>query len=359
MHLTMADNPNQPSITLPLAELQPLLTRMLVALGLSEENAAPIAWVYTRMTERGVGHHDINDFPHLLDRLHAGRFNTQPKITTLTDHQAIATLDGDNAPGPLAAYRAMETAIAKARDFGIGMAIVRNSNHFLGAAPYTLLAHEHNMIGIAASNTLPGMGLPVTQSRIIGNNPFGFAADSGQSFPLLLDICCAYASYGVLNDYRKNNQPLPEGWALDAAGNPTTSPGAAINNGIPLPIGEHKGLGLAILVELLTSVLGRGAIINDVQSDAQENRGHTQTMLAINIQNFMPVEEFNTRAREMTGQLKSAPLRHEPETLRLPGERTHHSAQQIQRDGVTLHPDLTHQLSSWLSRLRLTPPWQS
>jgi LDH2 family malate/lactate/ureidoglycolate dehydrogenase len=238
-------------------------------------------------------------------------------------------------------------AMKKAEKYGIGIAIMRGSNHFVGSAAYTLMAAERGMLGIAMSNTESIMAAPESKDKVIGNNPWGFAVPTGAGFPLLLDICNAYASFGKFWLYRKNKWKIPPEWGLDGSGKNTTDPAKVIDGGIPLPMAGHKGFGIAILVELLTSVLSGGTITDEVRHPNGKGKGFSQAALVIDIGHFMPVSRFKERTKRMIRHLKKHPVRGGGK-IELPGERSHRAKQRLMKTGIRLGPSLRRKLESWL-----------
>ncbi len=329
------------------------MVKMLRKVGVSPANARDIAWVFKTMTLRGVGHHDMGSFPGVIRNLRDRTFNPRPKITIVSSKKATAVMDADNAPGTLASYRMTEKAIQKAKKYGIGIVTMRNSNHFLGSAAYSLLAAEHDMIGITMSNTAAGMAAHGSSERAIGNNPWGFAATTGAGFPIMLDICNAYASFGKLMDYQKNNWDIPPEWGLDEFGENTSDPSKVMRGGVALPMAGHKGYGLAIMVELLTSILAGGAITENVKMNSLEGDGHSQVSIVININHFLQVETFEDRTKELVGLLKNHSPRDPEKPVMLPGERSYKSSQKLSTDGIVLSKRTVDELNQLIADLKI------
>ncbi|MBT6605620.1 Ldh family oxidoreductase [Candidatus Bathyarchaeota archaeon] len=334
-------------------DLESLMVKMLRKVDVTPANARDIAWVFKTMTLRGVGHHDIGSFPGIIRNLRDGVFNPRPKIKTVVSKQATAVMDADNAPGTLAAFRMTEKAILKARKYGIGIVTMRNSNHFLGSAAYNLLAAEQDMIGITMSNTLASMAAHGSKDKAIGNNPWGFAAKTGAEFPIMLDIANAYASFGKLFDYMNNNWDIPREWGLDELGENTSDPSRVLRGGVSLPMAGHKGFGLAIMVELLTSILAGGAITENVRMNSLEGNGHSQASIVININHFLPVATFEDRTKEMVELLHNhEPLDSEKPVL-LPGERSYTSRKKLADEGIVLNQKTVDELTQLLDELNI------
>ena len=335
-------------------DLESLMVKILRKVNVTSADAKAMAWVFKTMTLRGVGHHDVGLFPSIVKSLRNGTFTTQPNIKTVMSKNAVAVMDADNAPGTLAAYRMTEKAIEKAEKFGVGFVTMRNSNHFLGSAPYSLLAAEHGMMGITLSNTMAHMAAHGSGERAIGNNPWGYAVNTGAGFPILMDMCNAYASFGKLFEYINNDREIPSWWGLDQNGENTSDPLKVIKGGVPLPIAGHKGFGLAIMVELLTSILSGGAITEAVKGDSLDGNGHSQASIVINLKDFMPITAFNDRTEKMINQLHDhTPLAPERPVM-LPGERSYQSRMKLEQEGITLRQKTVDEFNKLLTELDIT-----
>jgi LDH2 family malate/lactate/ureidoglycolate dehydrogenase len=338
-------------VVIPAVSVEPFAAALLERVRVQPQDARAVAWVFATQTLRGVGHHDLNDLPGRLERLTEGSLNPRPNIRLLTTRDSTAVIDGDNGPGELVCYRAMALAIEKAAARGVGFVVARSSNHFLAGAPYALLAAQAEMLGLCVSNTVSCMAAPGSADHLIGNNPLAFAAPTAAGYPILLDICQAYASWGVMSARKRAGQPIPDYWGRDKDGRPTTAPAAVMDGGLFMPMGEHKGFGLAILIEVLTSVLGGGAITDQIRSRAASpGEGHSQACLAINVRCFMPLEAFARRTAALVATLKS----HGAEVL-IPGERSARAAAAAWTGGVRLRPDRAEALRNWAQRLDV--PW--
>jgi LDH2 family malate/lactate/ureidoglycolate dehydrogenase len=196
----------------------------------------------------------------------AGILNLQPKLETVVDLPAIATIDGDGGLGHYPSVTAMNLAIEKCRQFGIAAVAVRNSNHFGAAGYYAWMAAEAGLIGISTTGVRNPATVPTFAAEPrFGTNPIAFAAPAGRNRPFLLDMATSTVAIGKLVLAARAHKPLPVGWALDKQGQPLTDPVQArdIRHLTPLgasrELGGHKGYGLAMMVEILSSTLSGAA----------------------------------------------------------------------------------------------------
>jgi LDH2 family malate/lactate/ureidoglycolate dehydrogenase len=232
----------------------------------------------------------------------------RPRVVS---HQGAAiVIDACNAMGQVACALAADAAIEAARDHHVALAAIRGSNH-CGAMDYWAMRPlASGMVGIAGTNALPTMAPWGGREKIVGINPIAIAVP-GETAPLVLDIAFGATAHGKMRVYAQKGEPIPEGWAFDADGQPTTDAAAALE-GLIQPIGQHKGVGLAVMVGVLSSLLSGAAYGlesgNMVDGARVGTDGHF--ILAIDIAAFVPLAEFRARAEKVAAQITgSAPVR--------------------------------------------------
>ena len=261
---------------------------------------------------------------------------------------AVSVLDARNCLGELATSHLVDVTRADAARFGIAYGVVANSNHFLAAFPYVQRIVEGGCIGIVMSRTLPSMGVPGLGKKVLGNNPLGYGVPAAGG-DLLFDASLAYASWGELDRRSRDGQPIPHHWALDSDNQPTGDPAAALE-GAAMPIGDHKGVALSLLVEVLTSVIGGGSIVDERSRDGEISMLHSQSAIVIDLEVVQRLDEVTRRVEEMRVQLDAlAPA------LRLPGDRSRDAIGSVARDGVELSDGCCETLDAWADRLEVEP----
>ena len=213
---------------------------------------------------RGVDTHGVIRFnPHAwyVKWLRDGAMTAKPNIRVITENASTALLDADNGMGFVAGHRAMEIAIKKAKQSGVGIVTVRNSRHYGMSAYYSMLALPHDMIGIAMTNASRQVVPTFGREARFGTNPISFAIPAKDEQPFVLDMATTTAAAGKLELAIRLGKPVPTGWALNEKAEPTTDPKVAQQARRLLPLGgsresgSHKGYGLGILVEILCGVL--------------------------------------------------------------------------------------------------------
>lgn len=220
----------------PVETLRELVVALFQAAGLPAPDAQLCADTFLLQEMRGVTTHGLRRLRSNLEGLRRGTLNPNAKRRVVQDSGASVLLDADHGIGVLACMEAMDLAIAKAQTQGVGMAVIVNSNHFLGAAPYCLRAVEAGCIGITFSNAFASMSYPGSKGAVLGNGPFGYAVPTGAGFPLVYDAAMTTSS-GKLNQWAREGVSIPDGFAgLDALGELTSDPSAVLDGGATLPI---------------------------------------------------------------------------------------------------------------------------
>ena len=279
------------------------LTRFVQAafekLGVPAADAQIAAETLVAADLRGVDTHGVIRFsPHAwyVKWLSDGSMTAKPNIRVISETPSTALLDGDRGMGMVIGHRAMELAIEKAKQCGIGMVGVRNSRHYGMSAQYAMQALAHDMIGIAMTNASRQVVPTFGREARFGTNPMCFAVPADKELPFVLDMATTTAAAGKLELAARLEKSIPTGWALDEKAEATHDPRVAQKARRLLPLGgsrdngSHKGYGLAILVEILCGVLT--GTLTALNAD-QDPRGHF--FGAIRVDAFRPVTEFKRR----------------------------------------------------------------
>ena len=203
---------------------------------------------------RGVETHGIARIPAYVRAFLRGIVNPSPSVSVLHDTGAAVHVDGDNGLGMVVGQIAMDQAVERAHKFGVGVVSVRNSNHSGMLAIHVLRAVEKTAIGFFASGGVAIMAPSGGADPVLGNGPFAWGIPRSGGFPIVADMAASTAARGKIRALALEGRPIPEGWAVDAQGHPTTDAKAAME-GVVLPMAGHKGSGIAVVVEILSSVL--------------------------------------------------------------------------------------------------------
>ncbi|WP_067244083.1 Ldh family oxidoreductase [Microbacterium resistens] len=328
-------------------------TRMLVAAGADERSAHLVADGLVEADARGLPSHGLLLLPMYLDRIRSGSVDPAARNRILADLGALLTVDAGNGLGQASAQDAMDLAIARAREHGIAAVACRNAFHFGGAYRYAAMAADAGMIGVAAANTRPLMPAPGGARAVVGNNPIAVAVPRTDRDPIVVDLALSEAAMGKIRLAASEGRPIPDTWATDAEGRPTTDPAAAIA-GFLLPAGGAKGFALALIVDVLTGVLsggGFGAGVRGLYADATMPYNSSTFFLALDASTLDP--GFADRAAELAAQVQAAPMTSSETAARIPGERSAQNRRRSMREGIRLPGSVVEQIEQWEQQLGL------
>ena len=316
---------------------------VFAAAGATEATADALADNLTQGELHGMGSHGVSRLmPIYVQRLQAKGTNPDPQITLLKRHKSTAILDGDGGAGALVARHGMELAIGIAKEEGSGWVAVRNSSHYGAAFITARMALEHDMIGFSTTASVPLQPPHGGRERALGTNPLCWCIPGGEHGDIIFDMATSVVAKGKLLLAIMEGKPIPEGWALDEEGYPTTDPVAA-DKGVMLPLGGYKGYGLALIAEILASILTDaefGPHINNLYGDITLPQRTGHFLGAIDVSSFMPPERFRARIDELVSFIRSIPLAPGHEEILIPGEPERRKAEEYGREGIPIAEDV-------------------
>jgi LDH2 family malate/lactate/ureidoglycolate dehydrogenase len=340
-------------------DLREFVAGLFRAAGLPDEDARVCADAFVLQEMRGVKTHGLRRLRQRVLDVAEGRLNANPQRRVLQESGATVIIDADSGVGILGCMDAMERAIALSKKNGLGFAVVVNSNHFLAAAPYCIRAAEAGVIGIALANGHSSMAYPGTNVGALGNSPMGFGLPTGAGFPIVFDAALTMSG-GRMLEWRDQAVSIPDGFlGYDAGGSYTSDPGAILDGGVPLPIGLHKGAGLAIMFDILTGVIGGSGFLRTLLPEGREEWRWTRnahSFLALDIAHFMPLDIFRERMAAYVADLKDKPLAPGHEEILLPGERAARSIEDCRLHGVPIEDDILRELSELSQQFSIPLP---
>jgi LDH2 family malate/lactate/ureidoglycolate dehydrogenase len=320
--------------------LRDFAAAVYASIGMPEADARLAADTLVRADLWGHQSHGVMRLSWYAARIRSGvcRAVAQPEF--VSDFGALAVIDGGDAMGQVLTARAMKEAIRRAKLHGIGAVGLRNSNHFGTAMYFTLMAPPEGCIAFLSTNASPAMAPWGGRVKTVGTNPWSWAAPAGSYSPMALDIANTGVARGRVYLAKQKGQPIPEGWAINARGVPTTDPTEAIE-GIILPMGQHKGYAIAVMMDMLSGVATGSAFGSRVHGPYQSEyrSGAGQFMIAINIEAMQPLADFNARMEQMISELKSVPLAQGFDEVVYPGELEARNHETNSRLGIKLPED--------------------
>jgi LDH2 family malate/lactate/ureidoglycolate dehydrogenase len=293
----------------------------------------------------GVPSHGVLMLPRLLAALRDGRAAASPAVTLVRDHSATCVLDGANGPGRYISICAMDHAVAKARALGIGACLAVRTTHWGRAHAYAVHAARQGVIGLCTTNAIPTLAPAGATHAILGNNPLAIAVPRGEGAdPLVLDIAMTQAAFGKVATWRREGRTVPPDWGFDANGRPTDDAATILASGMLSPMGGHKGLGLALMMELLTAGLANSFFGHEIveRDRSGVDPDASKFFIAIDPGAFGDAAAFARRVDELVTWIKSTEA---DEAVLAPGERgwtarAHHLAH-----GIPLHDAIVQQLA--------------
>jgi LDH2 family malate/lactate/ureidoglycolate dehydrogenase len=294
----------------------------------------------------GVPSHGVLMLPRLLAGLRDGRATRNPAIQVRRDLGATCVLDADSGPGRYVAACAMDRAVEKAGLHGVGVCLAVNTTHWGRAHAYAVRAARAGMVGLCTTNAIPTLTTPGAKTAVLGNNPLAIGVPrGGGEDPVVLDLAMTQAAFGKVATYRREGKPVPADWGADASGRPTTDAAAILASGLLLPMGGHKGIGLAVMIELLTAALAGGPFGHEmVRADATGlDPKATKLFVAFDLAAFGDRAVFEARVESMLAYLRGIDADH---PVLAPGERGWKARREYLRDGLPLHADIVAQLRS-------------
>ena len=309
----------------PADALRAFMREAFLACGLPETDARIVAERMVEADLTGFDAHGIFRLNAYCKALQAGSINPRPYIQVVQRAPAIALIDGDNGMGHLVVTRATELAIELAREAGIGWVGMRRSNHAGAAGVYAEMPVAHDMIGlygaVSSGNHMAAWG---GAEALLGTNPLAIGIPAGANdAPFVLDIATSVSSFGTIRQHQLGGAPIPEGWVVHSGTGKPITDAKAVGDGVLLPIGGHKGSGLAIAIGLLGGVLNGAAFGRDVADLNDPDPGESNTgqfVAAIDIARFGPPETFRAEtSRHLDDIAGSRPLP-DVDRVRIPGD---------------------------------------
>jgi LDH2 family malate/lactate/ureidoglycolate dehydrogenase len=340
-------------------QLRRFATAVYVGAGMAEAEARLCADTLVRADLWGHQSHGVMRLSWYVARLKAGVCDPRATPELVVDAGGLALIDGHDGMGQTVAARAAQEAIRRAKAHGIAAVGVRNSNHFGTALYFTLMAAREGCVAFLSTNASPAMAPWGGRKKTVGTNPWSWACPAGSHAPMVLDIANTGVARGKIYLARQKGQKIPEGWAINAAGAPTTDPAEAIE-GIVLPMSQHKGYAIALMMDMLSGVLTGSGYGSEVAGPYQvERRSHAgHLMIALNIEAMQPLAEFNARMESLITQIKSVPLAQGFEEVFYPGEIEARNDARNRQEGLSLPEDTLHdlrQLAGGYSLQKLLP----
>ena len=346
-------------VVTPEPVLRAQLEAMLGALGVPPEQAAVVADNLVEADLRGIDSHGSHLMALYYGRVRSGHLRPVTNVTTLDDRGATVRLDAALGFGQVAGVAAMDLAVARAREHGIATVTVRELTHLGALAYYTMRAAAQGLIALAFQNggtIVPPYG---GTTSLFSTNPFSYAIPAGEEPPIVYDVATtAAAGNKILLARKRGDASIPEGWANDDEGRPTTDPQAASVYQLQW-FGGHKGFGLGMLVEIMSGLLADSAFGTYENSESEltgrERIAKGCGFIALDVTRFLPLDEFRSRVDRLVADVHASELAPGTERVYVPGEIEAHRREARLRDGVPLPVALVDELDTMAASLGVAP----
>jgi LDH2 family malate/lactate/ureidoglycolate dehydrogenase len=335
-------------------ELRAFAAAVLAAEGVPDDDAALVADSLVQADLWGHQSHGVLRLPWYVARLRTGAMTARTDPAVLSDTGPLVLLDGRDGVGQVLADRARAVAVDRARQHGVGVVGVRNSNHFGTAMWFTRRAARDGCVAVLTTNASPAMAPWGGREKVIGTNPWSIAAPGPGGRVIALDLANTAVARGKIYLAKNRGEPIPETWALTRDGAPTTDPAEGVL-GVILPMAGHKGYAIAFLIDVLSGALTGSGVGTEVhgpyEPEPRSRCGHL--FLALDPAAFGDPAGYLARVDQLVAEVKGVPLAQGFDEVFYPGEvEDRAEAANRAAGGVVLPADTLTGLQQlgWVSR---------
>ena len=321
--------------------------------GFSEYESETVAKVITHSDFTGVYSHGLSRLTRYLRQIKQGVLNPKPDFKNVVDNDTVLVYDADNGSGIVNVNRAYDDALERAKKYGMAYATGRHSSNIGCGSYYGWRAAKDNMILLGGCNTYAFAAPYGGADKLLGTNPIIFAAPSNEEWPVVLDISTTIVASGKIQAAEREGRKINPEWAKDYEGNPTDNPADAYSLN---PIAAHKGYGLAVMVDILSTVLSKAAYGTDIGLYSKlemENTGFF--ILLIDPSRFMPIDEFKANMDRYIRMMKDSRKAPGVEEIFLPGEIEFKKFEENRKTGMSFSPALEKELTELAIGLGAVP----
>jgi LDH2 family malate/lactate/ureidoglycolate dehydrogenase len=332
-----------------------LVAGLATGIGVQPDDAGILADALIDADLHGISTHGISRLNIYLQRIEKGLIASQVELAVERDGGSILALDAGNGIGQVQAVKALNLLEPLAIKNGVAAATIRNSQHFGALSYYCNRAADKGLILLAMTNCEPAMSPAGGYQPFFGTNPIAASFPTGKGFNVKVDLATSVVARGNIIAAHKNKRPIPENWALDRHGEPTTDPQEALL-GTVLTMAGHKGYALALMVEVFSSVLSGSSIGPDIGSmykDMDRKQGVGHFFCLFNIAAFLDLSDFRKRLDETIDRIKNSKKRPGVEEILVPGERSAKNAKANSVQGIAVSDETLAELQQWCLRLNV------
>lgn len=336
-----------------LPKLREEVIEILVGLGEINLHSEWTADCLIKADMRGINTHGVHLLNSIAQRTHAGMLKLPTRVDIITNDVATGIIDGNNGLGPVAGRIAINMCIEKAKEYGIGIILIRNTNNIGSLAYYAEIAAAQNMIAFISCNAAPAMAPWGGAEAFVGTNPIAISIPTSESHCFIADMATSVVARGKIRKAFRENMDIPVGWALDEEGQPTTDARKALE-GTLLPMGGPKGASIALAVDLISGVLSGSSYGPNLKSfhELEGPTGVGATCVVVDVGRFMAVTHFNELVESYITSAKSMNKAKGFSKILMPGEIEQQKEQQSIVDGIILEDQTAKKMNEILDSIR-------
>ena len=331
-------------------KLKNFMIEMFLALGFNKKHARIESEVLLWANLRGIDSHGVRRLPLYECWVIEGEMRPNAKIKILRESAATTLIDADKALGPVAMDFLMRIVIQKAKNVGVSWGVIRNNTHEGAFGYYVSEITNHGMVGIASAGGMPNMAMYGGASAGLSNSPFAIGVPNEDDFPLVLDMATSVVAGGKIDAARETGSMISSEWALDSKGQPTKDPFQAQTY---LPFGGAKGSGLALMLNIMTSLLANNPLLAPVilGKEKKHPAQHNSFIAALDIEAFLSFEDYKQNINSLVDALRRTRPSKGFDGIMLPGEPEIRIKQDREEKGVPLPEQVFENLKTMAIRL--------
>ncbi|MDR1894720.1 MAG: Ldh family oxidoreductase [Spirochaetales bacterium] len=351
-------------------KMEAFMRDVFIKVGVPPEDAAVCAEILIESDKRGIDSHGVGRFkPIYIDRIKDGIQNPITRFEIIREGLTTVVIDGHDGMGHVIGRRAMAMTIEKAKKYGMGMAVVRNSTHYGIAGYYATMATQAGMIGITGTNARPSIAPTFGIENMLGTNPLTVGIPTDEEFPFVLDCATSVSQRGKIEHYDRIHKTMPKGWVINRDGSSETDPAKALTGltkgtaalaplgGLGDETAGYKGYGYATVVEILSAALQQGQFLkalNGFDADGKKipyRLGHF--FMAIDVSAFVEPELFKKTTGDILRELRASAKMPGHDRIYTAGEKEYLAWLSRKDTGVPLNESLIKTIKALKEEYRL------
>lgn len=334
------------TVTVQSSELHQLIANKFIKAGLKKDQADVVADHLVYADAKGIHSHGAVRVDYYAERIAKGGINTDPKVTFEKTGPSSGIVEGDNGMGHYVALEGLKNAIDLCKESGIAVVGLKRVSHTGTMAYYVQEAAKQDLIALSVCQSDP-MVVPFGGSgNYFGTNPIGFAFPRKEGAPIAFDMATTVQAWGKVLDARSKNKSIPDTWAVDENGKPTSDPHAV--RGL-LPIAGPKGYGLMMMVDILSGMmlgLPFGKHVSSMYDDLSKGRDLGHLYILIDPSRFTDVSSFKENVETMVEELHAMQPADGFDQVSVPSERSQKKYDEYMKNGIPIEKNIYEYLKS-------------